>query len=76
MSDINNNLDFSFDLSNGSIKAFENLHDWRERRNRLIHRKHTFKDDKELNDFAREIWLIGTFIIYDFVDSIADIPYI
>jgi len=52
----------------------ENLQDWRERRNRLIHRKHTFKDDEELNDFARETWLIGTFIIYNFVDSIANIP--
>ena len=53
---------------------YGNLQDWRERRNRLIHREHTFKNNEELNDFARETWLIGTFIIYDFVDSIANIP--
>ena len=53
----------------------ENLQDWRIRRNRITHRKHTFKDIVELNEFARETWLMGTFIIYNFVDSIANIPF-
>ena len=52
----------------------ENLQDWRERRNRLTHRKHTFKGNKELNDFARETWLIGTYIIYNFIESIGNFP--
>ena len=51
-----------------------NLHEYRDRRNRLIHRKNTFKDEDEMNDFARDTWLIGTIILSNFVGSISGIP--
>ena len=51
-----------------------NLHEYRDRRNRLIHKKSSFTDEEEMNDFARETWLLGTTIIYYFVESISGIP--
>jgi hypothetical protein len=51
-----------------------NLHEYRDRRNRLIHRKSSFKGEEEMNDFARETWFLGTTIIYYFVESISGIP--
>lgn len=51
-----------------------NLHEYRDRRNRLIHKKSSFTDEEEMNDFARETWLLGTTIMYTFVESISGIP--
>ncbi len=51
-----------------------NLHEYRERRNRLTHRKTSFKSEEEMNDFARETWLIGTLIIFNFCEAIGNFP--
>lgn len=53
-----------------------NLHEYRERRNRLIHRKSSFKDKEEMSNFARETWLLGTSILYNFVESIEGVPHL
>ena len=52
------------------------LQEWRKRRNRLSHRKASFKNFEELNEFAKETWLLGTKIIYIFMKNIANIPNI
>lgn len=50
------------------------LHEWRNRRNRLRHRKSTYKSLEDLNEFARLTWLMGTTIIYNFMENISNIP--
>lgn len=51
-----------------------NLHKYRDRRNKLIHRKSTFKNEEEINEYAKETWLLGTAILYNFVESISGFP--
>lgn len=52
----------------------ENLHDYRKRRNRITHRKTEFKSINELNEFARDTWLLGTIIFSMFIASIKNYP--
>lgn len=58
--------EFSF-LCNG-------LHDYRERRNKIIHRKSEFKNEAELKRYSKESWELGTNIIACFIDSIENYP--
>lgn len=50
------------------------LHDYRERRNRIIHRKSEFQNEAELERYAKESWELGTDIIACFIDSIKNYP--
>ena len=58
--------DFRF-LCNG-------LHDYRERRNKIIHRKAEFKNEAELKSYAKESWELGTNKIACFINSIKGYP--
>lgn len=51
-----------------------NLHEYRERRNKLTHRKSDFKDEEEMNNYARETWLLGTIVLSNFIESIKGFP--
>lgn len=70
-------IDNFIKLCGNDFKYFcENLHDYRERRNRITHEKASFKDEEEINRFAMESWLMGTEIIYNFINSIENYPYL
>jgi len=70
---LNTKIDNLIELSGEEFSYLtENLHDYRKRRNRIIHRKTEFKNINELNEFAKDTWLLGTIILSVFVMSIED----
>lgn len=52
------------------------LQEWRKRRNKITHRKSTFSNETEFNDFCKETWLMGTAIIYNFMNYIENAPWL
>ncbi len=53
---------------------WDDLHDYRKRRNKIIHRKSEFKNEAELKRYTKESWELGTNKIYCFISSIKRYP--
>jgi hypothetical protein len=54
----------------------KDLQEWRERRNKVTHRKNTFSNETEFKDFCKETWLMGTTIIFNFMNHIENAPWL
>ena len=53
---------------------WEDLHNYRRRRNKIVHQKSEFRDEEELKNYAQESWLLGTRILSCFIGSIENYP--
>lgn len=53
---------------------WKDLHNYRKRRNKIIHKKSEFKNEAELKRFSKESWELGTNILFCFINSIENYP--
>lgn len=71
----NTKIDNLINISGEEFRfLWEDLHDYRKRRNKIIHRKSEFKNEAELKRYAKESWELGTNKIACFINSIKGYP--
>jgi len=71
----NTKIDNLINISGEEFRfLWDDLHNYRERRNKLIHGKSEFKNEAELKRFSKESWELGTNKLFCFISSIENYP--